>query len=62
MPYDPEAVVPVAVLDVAPLVLVAQAITDLIGGNVHVMQDNTTTSLPHVKGGRLKAIAVAQPN
>jgi tripartite-type tricarboxylate transporter receptor subunit TctC len=37
----------------------APAVTDLIAGQVHVMFDNTPNVLPHVKGGKLKAIAVS---
>jgi len=33
------------------------AMTDMIGGQVHVMADPMPSSLPHVKGGRLKALA-----
>ena len=33
------------------------AITDLVGGQVHVMADPMPSSLPHVKAGRLKALA-----
>lgn len=37
----------------------APAVTDLIGGQVHVMFDNTPNVLPHVKAGKLKALAVS---
>jgi tripartite-type tricarboxylate transporter receptor subunit TctC len=37
----------------------APAVTDLIGGEVQVMFDNTPNVLPHVRAGRLKAIAVS---
>ena len=33
------------------------ALTDMIGGQVHVMADPMPSSLPHVKAGRLKALA-----
>ena len=33
------------------------ALTDLIGGQVHVMADPMPSSYPHVRGGRLKALA-----
>ena len=33
------------------------ALTDLVGGQVHVMADPMPSSLPHVKAGRLKALA-----
>lgn len=34
------------------------ATTDLIGGQVHVMVDNLITALPHVRSGKLRALAV----
>jgi tripartite-type tricarboxylate transporter receptor subunit TctC len=34
------------------------AVSDLIGGQVNMMFDNMPSSLPHVKAGRLRAIAV----
>ena len=37
----------------------APAVTDLIAGQVDVMFDNTPNVLPHVKSGRLKALAVS---
>src|SRR4051812_49235380 len=37
----------------------APAVTDLIGNEVQVMFDNTPNVLPHVRSGRLKAIAVS---
>jgi tripartite-type tricarboxylate transporter receptor subunit TctC len=36
----------------------APALTDLIGGQVQVMFDNLTSSLPQIKAGKLRAIAV----
>ena len=36
----------------------APAVTDLIGGQVESMFDNAPSSLPHVKAGRLRAIAI----
>jgi tripartite-type tricarboxylate transporter receptor subunit TctC len=36
----------------------APAVTDLIGGQVQFMFDNMPASWPHVKGGKLKALAV----
>lgn len=36
----------------------APAVTDLIGGQVQVMFDNVSNVLPHVKSGKLKALAV----
>lgn len=35
------------------------ALTDLLGGRVPVMFDGVVTSLPHIKAGKLKPIAVA---
>ena len=37
----------------------APAVTDLIAGQVQLMFDNTPNVLPHVKAGKLKAIAVS---
>jgi tripartite-type tricarboxylate transporter receptor subunit TctC len=37
----------------------APALTDLIGGQVDMMCDNLGVSLPHVRAGKLKALAVA---
>jgi len=34
------------------------AVADLVGGQVKAMVDNMSSSLPHVKGGRLRALAV----
>ncbi len=39
----------------------APAVTDLIGGHVQMMFDNTSNVLPHVKSGKLKALAVTTP-
>jgi tripartite-type tricarboxylate transporter receptor subunit TctC len=36
----------------------APALNDVIGGQVPIMFDTITTALPHVKSGRLKALAV----
>jgi tripartite-type tricarboxylate transporter receptor subunit TctC len=36
----------------------APAVTDLIGGQVHLLIDAGTVLLPQIKGGRLKALAV----
>jgi tripartite-type tricarboxylate transporter receptor subunit TctC len=36
----------------------APAMTDLLGGQVHMMFDNLPTSLPHIRSGRLRALAV----
>lgn len=36
----------------------APAITDLLGGQVQSMFDNMPSALPHVQGGRLRAIAI----
>ena len=37
----------------------APALTDLLGGQVDLMFDNLGVSLPHVRSGKLKALAVA---
>ncbi len=37
------------------------AVTDLIGGQVQVMFDTAASAMPHVKAGRLKALALAAP-
>jgi tripartite-type tricarboxylate transporter receptor subunit TctC len=37
----------------------APALTDLLGGQVDMMCDNLGVSLPHVKSGKLRALAVA---
>ncbi|HVF65905.1 MAG TPA: tripartite tricarboxylate transporter substrate binding protein [Casimicrobiaceae bacterium] len=36
----------------------APAISDLLGGQVQLMFDNLPSALPHIKGGKLKALAV----
>ncbi len=36
----------------------APALTDLLAGNMTVMFDNLPTALPHIKSGRLRALAV----
>ncbi|MGL4575115.1 MAG: Bug family tripartite tricarboxylate transporter substrate binding protein [Burkholderiaceae bacterium] len=36
----------------------APALTDLVGGNMDVMFDNLPSSMPHIKSGKLKALAV----
>ncbi|GAA6119199.1 tripartite tricarboxylate transporter substrate binding protein [Acidovorax sp. FG27] len=36
----------------------APAVTDLLGGQVQSMFDNTPSALPHVQAGRLRAIAI----
>ena len=36
----------------------APALTDLISGQVHVMFDNMPSSLPHIRAGTLRALAV----
>ena len=40
----------------------APAITDVIGGQVPMVAVNALEALPHVKGGRLRVIAVLSPN
>ncbi|KAA0892895.1 tripartite tricarboxylate transporter substrate binding protein [Pusillimonas sp. ANT_WB101] len=37
----------------------APALTDMLGGQIQVMFDNLPASLPHIKAGKLKALAVA---
>lgn len=37
----------------------APALTDLLGGQINVMFDNLPASLPHIKAGKLTALAVA---
>jgi len=39
----------------------APAVTDLIGGQINVMFDNISNVLPHVKSGKLRALAVTTP-
>jgi tripartite-type tricarboxylate transporter receptor subunit TctC len=39
----------------------APAITDVIGGQVNLMFDNVGNSLPHIKAGKLRALAVTGP-
>ena len=36
----------------------APAVMDLVAGNMNVMFDNLPSALPHIKSGRLKALAV----
>ncbi len=40
----------------------APAVTDLIGGQTHLLIDAGTVLLPQIKGGRLKALAVTGPS
>lgn len=39
----------------------APAVTDLIGGQVQSMFDNAPSAMPHIQGGRLRAIAITGP-
>ncbi|HXW29486.1 MAG TPA: tripartite tricarboxylate transporter substrate binding protein [Xanthobacteraceae bacterium] len=39
----------------------APAVTDLLGGQIQVMFDVTTSSIEHIKAGRLRALAVTSP-
>ncbi|MDN3567639.1 Bug family tripartite tricarboxylate transporter substrate binding protein [Paeniroseomonas aquatica] len=45
----------------APYANGAQAVNDVIGGRVDVMWDYPMTSIPHVRDGRLRALAVTDP-
>jgi tripartite-type tricarboxylate transporter receptor subunit TctC len=36
----------------------APALTDLVGGQVNIMFDNMPSALPHIKAGKLRALAV----
>lgn len=36
----------------------APAVADLLGGQIHLMFDNLASALPHVKAGRLRAVAI----
>ena len=36
----------------------APATTDLLGGQLHAMLDNMVTQIPHIKSGKLRALAV----
>jgi tripartite-type tricarboxylate transporter receptor subunit TctC len=40
----------------------AQAIVDLLGGHAPVKFDNLSTSLPHVRAGKLRALGVTSPS
>lgn len=37
----------------------APAMTDLIGGQIDMMFDTSTSALPHIKGGKVRAVGVA---
>lgn len=37
------------------------AMTDLVAGNIKLMFDSTTSALPHVQAGRVRALAVTTP-
>lgn len=37
----------------------APALTDLMGGRLDMMFDTSTSALPHIKGGKVRAVAVA---
>jgi tripartite-type tricarboxylate transporter receptor subunit TctC len=39
----------------------APMVTDLLGGQVDVMFDNLPSALPHVKAGKMRALAVTTP-
>jgi tripartite-type tricarboxylate transporter receptor subunit TctC len=40
---------------------IQQAITDTIGGQVHLVCDNAPSILPHIQAGRLRAVGVTGP-
>jgi tripartite-type tricarboxylate transporter receptor subunit TctC len=37
------------------------ALADLVAGRVHVMLDTAASAMPHVRGGRLRALAISAP-
>jgi tripartite-type tricarboxylate transporter receptor subunit TctC len=37
------------------------ALTDLIAGRVHLMLDTAASAMPHVRGGKLRALALSAP-
>ena len=39
----------------------AQVITEIVGGRLHLLSDNVTSVLPHVTAGRLRALGVTGP-
>jgi len=39
----------------------APALTDLLGGQIHLMFENVATALPHVKSGKIRALGVTSP-
>ena len=39
-----------------------QSVNDLLGGQVHAVFASTPVALPHVRSGRLRALAVSSPN
>jgi tripartite-type tricarboxylate transporter receptor subunit TctC len=39
----------------------APAVTDLIGGQIQLIFDTAPSALPHIKGGKVKALAVSGP-
>jgi tripartite-type tricarboxylate transporter receptor subunit TctC len=44
-----------------PYKAIQQAITEVIGGRVHVVFDNLASMTPHVRSGRVRALAVTSP-
>lgn len=40
----------------------APAMTDLMGGQLDMMFDTATSALPHIRGGKVRALAVAGPS
>ena len=39
----------------------APALTDLLGGQVQVLFDNLSSSIEHIRSGKLRALAVTTP-
>ena len=44
-----------------PYKAIQQAITEVIGGRIHLTFDNLASMLPHVRSGRVRAIGVTGP-
>jgi tripartite-type tricarboxylate transporter receptor subunit TctC len=56
-----KAMAKVDIVDV-PYKVTAQALTDVIGGQVTMNMPILVAALPHIRAGRLKALAVTSPN